>query len=95
MLTDDQKKLLLQKTISEEEIEKITSFDENSLIATFEDGTQRRVTEGVYTRIMGYLRRLEDANTGKRQEMQDRVYFSQKKASERIEKDDIKTLDNV
>lgn len=84
MLTDEQKRLLLQKTISKDEIEKMESFDENTLIATFKDGTQRQVTEGVYSRIMGYLRRLEDANIGKRQEWQDRTYFKESIATKEL-----------
>lgn len=77
MLTDEQKRLLLQKTIPMDEIEKMESFDENTLIVTYKDRTQRRVTDGVYSRIMGYLRRVEDANIGKRQEWQDRTYFKE------------------
>ena len=80
MLTEEQKQLLLQKTIPLDDIEKMESFDENTLIATFKDGTQKQVTEGVYSRIMGYFRRVEDANIGKRQEFKDRKYFSEKKA---------------
>lgn len=87
MLTEEQKQLLLQKTIPLDDIEKIESFDENTLIATFKDGTQKQVTEGVYSRIMGYFRRVEDANIGKRQEFNDRKYFSSSKAFERIEKE--------
>lgn len=89
MLTDEQKQLLLQKTFSKDEIEKMESFDENTLIATFKNGTQRQVTEGVYSRIMGYFRRIEDANIGKRQEHADRKYFSETKSMERINKDSI------
>lgn len=87
MLTDEQKRLLLQKTISKDEIEKIESFDENTLIATYKDGTQRRVTDGVYSRIMGYLRRVEDANIGKRQEWKDRISFKEKIAMKHVETD--------
>ena len=90
MLTNEQRHVLEQKTISKDVIESIVSFDENTMIATFEDGTQRRVTEGVYSRIMGYLRRIEDANTGKRQEMIDRKYFSLSKSLDRIEKGNFK-----
>lgn len=36
--------------------------------------------------IMGYFRRISDANIGKRQEMKERVYFNQKKAMEKIDK---------
>ena len=84
MLTEEQKQLLLQKTIPLDDIEKMESFDENTLIATFKDGTQKQVTEGVYSRIMGYFRRVEDANIGKRQEFSDRKYFSERKAVERF-----------
>lgn len=84
MLTNEQRRVLEQKTISKDVIESIVSFDENTMIATFEDGTQRRVTDGVYIRIMGYLRRVEDANIGKRQEFKDRKYFSEKKSVERL-----------
>lgn len=38
----------------------------------------------VWERCMGYFRPVENWNIGKRQEHADRVYFSQKKATEKI-----------
>lgn len=90
MLTEQQISLLKQKMIPQSEIDKMESFDEDSLIATYKDGSQRQVVEGVYTRVMGYFRRQEDANTGKRQEMIDRKYFSLSKSLDRIEKGNLK-----
>lgn len=90
MLTDEQKRLLLQKTFSKDEIEKMEFFDENTLIATFKDGTQRQVTEGVYSRIMGYFRRIEDANIGKQQEFKDRQNFKESVATKYVDKEENK-----
>lgn len=87
MLTDEQKRLLFQKTISKDEIEKMESFDENTLIATYKDGSQRRVSEGVYTRVMGYFRRVEDGNLGKRSEYAERVFFKESSAMKHFESD--------
>lgn len=87
MLTESQIALLNQKMIPHSEIEQMESFDENTLIATYKDGKQRQVTEGVYTRIMGYFRRVEDANLGKRSEYAERKCFNTSKALERINKD--------
>ena len=49
MLTEQQISLLKQKLIPQSEIDKMESFDEDSLIATYKDGSQRQVAEGVYT----------------------------------------------
>lgn len=84
MLTDAQIALLNQKMIPQSEIDQMESFDDNTLIATYKDGRQRQVSEGVYTRIMGYFRRLEDANLGKRSEYAERKCFSTDKAMEHV-----------
>ena len=39
----------------------------------------------IWTRVMGYYRPVENWNIGKKQEYADRVYFSEKKAMNRIE----------
>lgn len=84
MLTESQIALLNQKMIPQSDIEQMESFDEDTLIATYKDGRKRQVTEGVYTRIMGYFRRVEDANLGKRSEYAERKCFNTSKALEHI-----------
>lgn len=42
----------------------------------------------VWTRVMGYMRPVDQFNRGKKQEFRDRKYFSQKLAEERIEMED-------
>ena len=44
----------------------------------------------VWTRVMGYFRPSNCYNRGKLQEFKDRKYFSISKASERIEKGNLK-----
>lgn len=82
MLDNVKTMLLRNKGIDDDEIVKIDSFDETTGIVVYKDGRQRQTTD-VFLRIMGYLRRIEDANIGKRQEMKDRVYFNQKKSIEK------------
>lgn len=38
-----------------------------------------------WTRVMGYFRPIDNWNIGKRQEHADRVYFSEKKAIDKIQ----------
>ena len=85
MLTEQQISLLKQKLIPQSEIDKMESFDEDSLIATYKDGSQRQVAEGVYTRVMGYFRRVEDGNLGKRSEYAERVCFKESVAMKHVE----------
>ena len=44
----------------------------------------------VWTRVMGYFRPTNCYNLGKKQEFNDRKYFSSSKAFERIEKGNLK-----
>lgn len=87
MLTEFQIKQLQQKLIPQEDIDNMEEYDEDTGLALFKDGRKRVVTEGVYTRIMGYYRRIEDGNTGKRQEMAERKYFKEDKALDHLNVD--------
>ena len=57
--------------------------DKNEEITLNDD--ERQPCE-IWTRVMGYFRPVANFNKGKKSEFKERVYFSQKKAAEHIEK---------
>lgn len=78
MLTESQKKVLVSYRIP---LEGIVAFDEKTHEVTFEDGTQRTLTD-VITRAMGYLANKNMFNDGKVSEFEERKWFTEEKAME-------------
>lgn len=78
MLTESQKKVLVSYRIP---LEGIVAFDEKTHEVTFEDGTQRTLTD-VITRAMGYLANKNMFNEGKVSEFEERKWFTEEKAKE-------------
>ena len=78
MLTESQKKVLVSYRIP---LEGIIAFDEKTHEVTFEDGTQRTLTD-VITRAMGYLANKNMFNDGKVSEFEERKWFTEEKAME-------------
>lgn len=79
MLTELEKVTLKMKMIPQEDIDNIVDYDMKEGVVTFKDGTKRTVCE-CYTRIMGYVRNVDNFNKGKKSEFEERVWFTESKA---------------
>lgn len=72
--------LLPEKTYNEERNKFEKLFSEKGEKVTFD----KRQSAEVYTRVMGYLRRVEDFNIGKKSEHYDRKPFSAEITQKRL-----------
>lgn len=84
MLTEYDTAVLRQKMVPAEDIANITSYDHRTGVVTFSDGSQRTVCE-CYLRVMGYFRAVENFNKGKQSEYNERVWFTEDKATRTLE----------
>lgn len=85
MVTQREKTLLKEKLLSDKEIDDIESYDETTGKVILKDGNVRRLTS-IFTRCMGYFRPVENYNIGKKQEFEDRKWFTEEKACPCIHK---------
>lgn len=80
MLNKNQKEVLRSYRFSDEDFDKIETFDEKDRWVVYKDGRSRRLTD-VITRSMGYLSSFNLFNNGKQSEYKERKWFTESKAN--------------
>lgn len=79
MLTEDKIAALKNHMICEETLKDIEDYNPETRIVTFKDGSKHQIVE-CWTRVMGYLRPVDQFNKGKQSEFNERKWFTEDKA---------------
>lgn len=78
MLTEEKIAALKNHMICDETLKDIEDYNPETRIVTFKDGSEHQIVE-CWTRVMGYLRPVDQFNRGKQSEFNERKWFTEDK----------------